>query len=110
MPRRTDTTIVAVKLRIREGLRKKLLREAEKAERSLNQELERRLERSFELEERLEQTIRMSEVLSFENARLKDQLQSMEREAAVAKRHKFDRENSQLIIKKLDEVRKLLGG
>ena len=57
MPRRTDTTIVAVKLRIREGLRKKLLREAEKADHSLNQELERRLERSFELEqmdERLE--------------------------------------------------------
>jgi predicted HicB family RNase H-like nuclease len=53
MPRRTDTTIVAVKLRIREGLRKMLLQEAEKAGRSLNQELERRLERSFELEQRL---------------------------------------------------------
>ncbi len=63
MPRRTETTIVAVKLRIREGLRKRLLREAERADRSLNQELERRLERSFDLEQRLEDKEHMSQYL-----------------------------------------------
>jgi hypothetical protein len=34
----------------------------------------------------------------------------MQTKAAVARRHKFDLESSQLILDKLDDIRKLLGG
>jgi hypothetical protein len=110
MPRRTDTTIVAVKLRIREGLRKMLLQEAEKAGRSLNQELERRLERSFEFEQRLKEIEHMRIYLEAKNAELEGQLHAMQRKTAVARRHKFDLESSQHILDKLDDISKLLGG
>jgi hypothetical protein len=108
--RRSDTTIVQVKLRIREGLRKKLLKEAEKAGRSVNQELERRLERSFELEQRLKEKEQVGMTLAVENQNLKQQLDAMQRKAAVARRHKFDLESSQHILDKLDDISKLLGG
>jgi hypothetical protein len=108
--KRSGTTIVQVKLRIREGLRKKLLKEAEKAGRSVNQELERRLERSFELEQRLKEKEQVGMTLEVENQNLKQQLDAMQRKTAVARRHKFDLENSQHILEKLDDIRKLLGG
>jgi uncharacterized protein (DUF1778 family) len=55
MARKSKTAVVQLKLRIREGLRELLAREAEKAGRSLNQEMASRLERSFALEAELEE-------------------------------------------------------
>jgi hypothetical protein len=62
MVQRPKTAIVALKLRLRESLRRALAAEAKKAGHSLNQEMVRRLERSFTLEEELaEAKARLSE-------------------------------------------------
>jgi hypothetical protein len=45
---RKPTEIVQIKLRLREELRRKLLREAEKKDHSLNIEIAQRLEQSFD--------------------------------------------------------------
>ena len=50
MAQRSRTAIVALKLRLREDLRRQLASEAKKHGHSLNREILRRLERSFELE------------------------------------------------------------
>jgi hypothetical protein len=50
MPQRRKTEIVQVNLRLREELRQRLSREAEKSGRSFNQELVHRLEESFRVE------------------------------------------------------------
>lgn len=52
MRKRHETEIVGTQLRLREGLRQRVLRESEKNGRSLNAELVHRIERSFEYDEK----------------------------------------------------------
>jgi uncharacterized membrane protein YccC len=84
---RKSTDIVAFTLRLREDLRRKLERAADKAERSLNIEIVERLEASFTAEERARDQKQMMAKLDETAARLQSNFDNlMKKEEEIAAR------------------------
>jgi predicted transcriptional regulator len=77
MPRKT-TDIVQLTLRLREELRRKLERAADKKDRSLNIEIVDRLEASFEAETRAREQEQMRAMLEADRDRLFEQFVAMQ--------------------------------
>jgi Arc-like DNA binding domain len=74
---RKPTDIVQLTLRLREDLRRKLERAADKAERSLNIEIIERLEASFAAEAQAQQQSKMILAIETSNQRLLDELKGI---------------------------------